>query len=630
VNPHPSRPPTPPGPAHRCRAWLAFCWLVLAAIWSPGAWALPPLLTLHDGQPALSVGSRYELLEERGGRLEPTQALAQAGWQPGQGAALNIAHSRSAWWLHLRLRNGDVAPLVQMLELQNPRLDDVQFHLLRGGQPVEGHHTGDRQPFETRAWPHRGFAFPIAFAPGETVDLLVRLDSHDGYFGLLTVAISSEQAFQHGVQLHTLLCGLYYGGLLVLLLYHLCLWASTRELSFVWYLAFLGSLLATRFAFEGHAAQYLGWPPLVVNQGLLVCYSLSIVFFGLLLLANLKPQLATRPWLLRASWAVILLNAVPVPMALAGSYSGTLRVAVPATLVSVVFAIGVSAWAWRQGLRHTRFFLAGGACLLLGLLAERLRLQSALPDHPLLAYGVAIGSVLEALFVALALAEGMNRLKTEKLLAERQAREAESRLNEQLGQLVQERTLELEAANQRLTALAITDALTGAFNRRHFQSELAARLAFARRSGAAVGLCLFDLDHFKGYNDHHGHPAGDEVLRQVCAAVDAQMKRSTDRLFRIGGEEFALLVSGSSGDGAPQALLERLRGAVQALGIEHAGSSHGVVTASFGLAWCREATEALDAEALYRAADEQLYRAKANGRNCVACSDLPTAYQPMP
>lgn len=563
-----------------------------------------------------SMAGPLEILEDPSHRLQVAE-LGEAGgrWQPAPSADLNLGHSRSAWWLRLRLAALGSTPQTRVLELQNPRLDDVQVYVVRGGQIVAQHQTGDRLPFASRPVAYHAFAFPLALAAGEEVEVLVRLDSHDGYFGLSPIRLTSEQAFAQGVQLHTMLCGLYYGGLVLLLLYHLCLLGSTRDASFAWYVSYLGSLLATRVAFEGHASQFLSWlPPSWINQGLLVSYSLSVVLFGVMLMANLKGLLAERAGLRRLCWAVIGLNAAPIPMALAGSYSGTLVLAMPATMFSLLFGMGVSVWAWRRGLRHTRFFLAGGACMLVGLLGERLRLESVLPDHPLLAYGVAIGSVLEALCIAIALAESLNRMKGEKLAAEQQAREAQAQLNDHLGHLVQERTVELEAANQRLTQLAITDELTGAFNRRHFQSELDYRVAHARRTGEAVGLCLFDLDHFKGYNDHYGHPAGDEVLRRVSAVVQEHLKRGTDRLFRVGGEEFALLLAGGDLPGQ-QVFLDEVRGAIEGLGIAHARNGTGVVTASFGLAWCDDA--AAGSEALYRAADEWLYRAKATGRNRV-------------
>ncbi|HEX5685715.1 MAG TPA: diguanylate cyclase [Ideonella sp.] len=602
-------------------AWL---WLSCAA----GVQAAPVALTLSPGQDRLSIADKVELLEDPSRQLRVDQVLATArAWRPATTPVLNLAHSPSAWWLHLRLIGAADGEVTRVLELDNPRLDDIQVHVLHPGGAAAHYRTGDQRPFTDRPIAYHGFAFPLTVPAGEAVDVLVRLDSRDGFLGLLPIKLWSEQAFQQGMQAHTLLCGLYYGALLILLLYHLCLLGSTRQAAFAWYVSYLFCLVATRFAFEGHAAQYLqGLPLLWINQGLLINYSLSVVLFGAMLIANVKPALAQRPWLLRLCWTMVGLNALPVPLALAGSYSGTLKLAMPATMASIVFAMGLSIWAWRQGLRHTRFFLLGAACMLVGLMAERMRLEATLPDHPLLAYGVAIGSVLEALCIAIALAESMNQMKADKLLAERQAREAEARLNNELGQLVQARTRELEAANQRLTTLSITDELTGAFNRRHFQDQLAYRLAHARREGGAIGLCLFDLDHFKGYNDHYGHPAGDEVLRRVSATVQAGLKRSTDRLFRVGGEEFALLLSGPD---RPQLLsfLNEVRHSIEALGIPHAQHRAGVVTASFGLAWCdHAATAETDEEALYRCADELLYRAKARGRNRIDSAEVPSAF----
>jgi diguanylate cyclase len=587
------------------------------------AQAAPAAVAMQEGADRIPLAGHYEIFEDPSRTLTAAQVDDSTyGWTT-QRHVLNLGHSTSAWWLRLQVTNPHGATATRILDMQNPRLDDIEFNLVRQGQARQAIHTGDRRPYDTRAIPYHGFAFPVTLAPGESAQVLIRLDSHDGYFGLLPMALLTEPVFQQDTQRHTLLCGVYYGGLLILLLYHLCLLGSTRDAAFAWYVCYLGSLVATRFAMEGHASQYFtALPPDWINQGLLLFYSLSVVLFGLMLLANLKTLLARRRWLLWTCWTVLAANAVPIPMALMGFYSGTLKVAMPATMLSIAFVMSVSVWAWRAGVRHTRYFLAGGTCMLLGLVAERLRLESVLPDHPLLAYGVAIGSVLEALFIAIALAEGMNRMRADKLHAEQQAREAQALLNDELGRLVQERTLELESANQRLTTLSITDELTGAYNRRHFQEQLAERIAQARRSDDAIGLCLFDLDHFKGYNDRYGHPAGDEVLRRVSATVSKHLKRSVDRLYRVGGEEFALLIS-SADHTLGDRFIEELRVSIHALALPHEKNEGGVVTASFGLAWCSDVARAqIDAESLYRAADEMLYQAKALGRNRVESSEV--------
>ncbi|MFT7772840.1 diguanylate cyclase domain-containing protein [Roseateles sp.] len=168
----------------------------------------------------------------------------------------------------------------------------------------------------------------------------------------------------------------------------------------------------------------------------------------------------------------------------------------------------------------------------------------------------------------------------------------------------------LEAANRQLRDLAILDALTGAFNRRHFDDIC---LASAQR-GQAVGLCMLDIDHFKAYNDRYGHQAGDAVLRAFAQTLNNGLKRSTDALFRLGGEEFGVIFSASSAAVARQ-FVGRLSAAVHALAVPHADSPHRIVTASFGVAWWAAPTSGLTPEAMYAAADEALYEAKRAGRD---------------
>jgi len=171
----------------------------------------------------------------------------------------------------------------------------------------------------------------------------------------------------------------------------------------------------------------------------------------------------------------------------------------------------------------------------------------------------------------------------------------------------------LEAANRQLRDLAILDALTGAFNRRHFNDVCLAALAGAQR-GQAVALCMLDVDHFKAYNDHYGHQAGDTVLRAVAQTLKDGLKRSTDALFRLGGEEFGVIFSAASIEAAEH-FAGQLSAALHALALPHAQSPLRIVTASFGLAWWAAPTSQLTPEAMYAAADAALYEAKRGGRD---------------
>jgi diguanylate cyclase (GGDEF)-like protein/PAS domain S-box-containing protein len=180
-------------------------------------------------------------------------------------------------------------------------------------------------------------------------------------------------------------------------------------------------------------------------------------------------------------------------------------------------------------------------------------------------------------------------------------------------QRLQDDARALEAANRQLRDLAILDPLTGAFNRRHFSDVCLAALAGAQR-GQAMALCMLDIDYFKAYNDHHGHQAGDAVLRTVAQTLNDSLRRSTDALFRLGGEEFGIIFSAASDEAARQ-FVDQLSMALHALALPHVKSPLQIVTASFGMAWWAAPTSKLTPEAMYAAADAALYDAKRRGRD---------------
>jgi diguanylate cyclase (GGDEF)-like protein len=167
--------------------------------------------------------------------------------------------------------------------------------------------------------------------------------------------------------------------------------------------------------------------------------------------------------------------------------------------------------------------------------------------------------------------------------------------------------------------LSVRDGLTAAYNRRFFDDRLAAEAAFARRHRTLLSLLMVDIDHFKQVNDRHGHTAGDEVLREVAAAM-RQRIRAEDVLARYVGEEFCLLARGIPPEGA-FALAERLRRGVEGLVVKH-GWSRISVTVSVGAATVH-GHPGLREEALLEAADRLLYEAKEAGRNRTCARLLP-------
>jgi diguanylate cyclase (GGDEF)-like protein len=185
---------------------------------------------------------------------------------------------------------------------------------------------------------------------------------------------------------------------------------------------------------------------------------------------------------------------------------------------------------------------------------------------------------------------------------------------DKMHQRLHELSQELAASNRRLETISQQDGLTGVANRRAFDHRVGLQFAHAARQKEPLSLVLCDVDHFKAYNDRYGHPAGDECLKHVAAALAHSCKRTTDLVARYGGEEFALLLPATPSPGALK-VLDTARAELARLAIAHAGSqTAAVVTFSAGLAGYVAERDQKSDDLVLRA-DQALYRAKHLGRN---------------
>ncbi len=160
------------------------------------------------------------------------------------------------------------------------------------------------------------------------------------------------------------------------------------------------------------------------------------------------------------------------------------------------------------------------------------------------------------------------------------------------------------------------DGLTGAYNRRHFDERLRAEWGRCQRMNTPLSVLMIDVDHFKRFNDAFGHAHGDLCLRAVARSLGGGLQRSTDQLFRYGGEEFVCLLPNTDEDGA-RVVAEHLRRQVENLSLEPpTGDQPLRVTVSIGVGVMRLPTMT-DAAVMVREADRNLYQAKTQGRNQV-------------
>ncbi|MBA1145617.1 GGDEF domain-containing protein [Ectothiorhodospiraceae bacterium WFHF3C12] len=598
--------------------WLA----VLLALTLPGAAAeaaAPAEIDLETAPQALKLGPRARILEVSGGEPGVRDLIAgvrSADWRPSRQETLNFSFSDSAYWLRFRFTNSGDQTRRRLIVLGMPLHDYLDIHVVDSGHVARTVSTGDRRPFDSRPLAHSDFVMELSVPAGQARDVYMRLDTHDGLYDATPLWLLEDGVFFARAQKDLLLYGVYYGVLLALLAYNLLLFASLRERPFLLYGLYLAAFFVWNFTFRGYAFQFW-WPdwPTLNNQ--MVAIAGSLIYVALTAFTNdfleLRRSAPRMRWLLFALTAVIGLTLLP---ALAGMYAFTFAMLIPAGILYLVF---IYAMAWVLALRGNapaRIYVLAWSVLIVGAVLYYLRVLGWLPSNFVTENALQIGSGLECVLLAFGLAHKIHSLNQRQLDAEMSNAAFHKRLSLDLEAKVRERTMDLEAANARLQEMASTDELTGLSNRRRFNERFQEEYKRRQRSRAMLCFCILDIDHFKEYNDTYGHHAGDEVLQRVATLLSHHFRRAGDQLFRLGGEEFGVLLDAEA---AEQAIdrVEAVRRALVEEGIPHRRAAEGVLTASFGLICARDYAAIYSTGRAYQEADDALYEAKSMGRNCL-------------
>lgn len=172
--------------------------------------------------------------------------------------------------------------------------------------------------------------------------------------------------------------------------------------------------------------------------------------------------------------------------------------------------------------------------------------------------------------------------------------------------------IQTENLNQKLEIMSRIDGLTGLFNRRYWQERFDREYKLAKRNGAPVSALMLDIDYFKKVNDTYGHQAGDKVIQSLAHVVKASV-RETDLAGRYGGEEFAIILADTNASNAKR-VAERMRLFAQQQKVKHDGET---ITFTISVGVAQFSNEYASALAWLEVADQALYEAKSQGRNCV-------------
>ena len=245
-----------------------------------------------------------------------------------------------------------------------------------------------------------------------------------------------------------------------------------------------------------------------------------------------------------------------------------------------------------------------------------------LPNSFITEYGMQFGSAFEVILLSFALAHRMRILKEDNERIQREATETLERRVQERTQELDEALLGLSDANSKLMELNHVDGLTGINNRAYFDEQFGNEWQRSMRIGSPIGLLMLDIDHFKKFNDNHGHLGGDACLKLVANTIQDAIRRPADKCYRYGGEEFVAVLPHTDLAGSAF-IADRICKAVAALEFEFEGKTIPV-TISIGVC-SMVPPRGSKYQDLISAADQALYEAKRQGRNRYCTSTITPA-----
>ncbi|WP_336367963.1 sensor domain-containing diguanylate cyclase [Marinobacter sp. C2H3] len=595
---------------------------------SRAAEALPALWSAHSKQVELSRFVEY--WQEPAGdevAIDRVKSLPDSAWTRNGGDSVNLGYGDAVYWFRVRLRNGTDQLAEPFLEIGYPVLDRIEVFAptpVSRNLPVV---MGDKQPFYERPIDHRNFVLPVSLPPAADTVVYLRVTTTSSMQVPLT--LWSPDAFYSAEQSRGLFEGLYYGIVLVMILYNLFVYLAVGERSFLHYVGYITAMPLFLASLHGMAFQYF-WPNATWwnDQSILFFLNLAIVFGGTFSIRFINVTRQEHPYLNR--WAIVMVTvaALLAGCALFVPYRDLIVPTIVVAALGCSTMLLLSVVRWMKGEPAARYYTMAWVFMLFGGIVLALSKFTVLPRNMFTENATQVGSALGVILLSIALADRLDREKRRAfesqqrlLLEERKTRIAQEKslrvqqeANALLEQRVKERTLDLEKLNQQLLELNATDALTGLKNRGHFDEAFRSAVVHAFRYQQPLSLLVLDIDHFKHFNDTYGHLVGDDCLKMVAACVQRFATRPGDLAARYGGEEFVVVLPETPDVGATR-VAERIRQEVEKTPFRVSGDTVHV-TVSIGV--CTALPAKADAtKEIFHCADEALYEAKGQGRNRV-------------
>lgn len=542
---------------------------------------------------------------------------------PWKADTFDLGRTTAVVWLDFTLVNGTLKRN-WVLDFNIHKFLDVELYRESSpGRYILENSASYRNSFYERDIPEARLAFPLQIHPGSTEHYIMRVSSENGL--VLPLRLYSIEHYRLQIFRLKTMWAVFYSISAVMILYNLVIWLFIRDRNFLYYVIYVVLNTLYLSALNGIGAQFL-WPglqgrwttvfsPLFGGVTLAFGIQLCRTFLG-------REQLSKRSDIL-----LNILIALSLVLALSNliierfMVSFTLGNALGALIMLAIMVLTLKHSL--MGNKPARLFLTSYMVIILGQLGYSVKALGYFEGYGWLLEINQYTPILQVTLLSLALSYRISVISEEKDQARAAALRAETILAERLEEKVNERTLELRIANDRLKELSDIDGLTGLYNRRSFDKRLSAEWRRHQRSGLSMALIFCDIDYFKMYNDAAGHQEGDECLKEIARVLKRNARREGDMAARYGGEEFAVIVPQMDGKGALR-IAENILNEIRDMKIPHPAFADvsGIVTVSFGVA-ALIPRQGEEPGSILNAADRALYESKGAGRDTITSAAVP-------
>jgi len=392
---------------------------------------------LRENQDKSNIGNYLEYIEDEKGTINFKQILgANLKWQKSEKETLGFGFTTSVYWVRFSVKNTSGRELDWILHLEYPLIDDIALYFEENNR-YQKIQTGDHYAFSSRPVKDRNFIFPFRSQIDQTHSIIIRFQTTSSMN--IPLSIWSPEGFQEFKDGETPLLWMYYGFLLVMLIYNLFIYFSVKDISYLWYIIYIISFGLFMMGLNGFAFQYL-WPNWVWFANYCIPLSLGLLVFSLAQFARhfLESWRHTRRLDTFLKFVAIAAAVAGFTSLLLENYGLSIRITAFLAAVALGTVLVILVMTVKKS-RQARFGLSAFSLFLAGAVFTVLKLAGFVGDSFLSTYALQWGSAMEIVLLAIGLADRINVMKKELQV-----------LNASLEQRVKERTAELKQAMEKL------------------------------------------------------------------------------------------------------------------------------------------------------------------------------------